>query len=372
MSDKSIADKIHDIFNEGIALKKCRQCGCMKDSLDELNNMNKDSFPAELSKLILEAQNWQEEMLPIKYSCLGCDYCYPAESSNLLVKTYPEFGANLKSDCSFETHTETWPPVPGEYFVSCVGNSCPVAVSTLASTELAQQLANKNHEALCIVGKTETENIGVDKLVKNIISNPSIKTLLLTGEEPKKHRSGETLLCLSQNGVDEKSRVIGSTAVRPVLKNVTKDEIETFRNQVKVVDMIGCLDIDTILEEITNLGVDQKTSCACESCDEQKVQLSRETVPVIRAKPIKKIKLDKAGYFVILPIIKDVLLRVEHYSYDNKLLRIIEGKTSKEIYLTIINESWIKQLDHAAYLGKELARAELSLRHDITFVQDGA
>ena len=372
MSAKPASDKIHEIFSEGIALKKCRQCGCMKDALEYLSAMSNNTFPVELSKLIREAQDWQAEMAPIKYSCLGCEYCYPAESSNLLNKTYPELVTNRKTDCSFETISNTWPPVPGEYFVSCSGNSCPIAVSTLASTELAQQLADKNHEALCIVGKTETENIGVDKLVKNVISNPFINTLLLTGEEPKKHRSGETLLCLSQNGVDEKSRVIGSTAVRPVLNNVTKDEIVAFRKQVKVVDMIGCEDIELILDKITNLGATQETACDCTSCDEQTVQINSASVPVIRAKSTEKIKLDKAGYFVILPIKKDGILRVEHYSYDNKLLRIIEGKTSKEIYLTIINENWVKQLDHAAYLGKELARAELALSHNIPFVQDGA
>jgi tetrahydromethanopterin S-methyltransferase subunit A len=98
------------------------------------------------------------------------------------------------------------------------------------------------------------------------------------------------------------------------------------------------------------------------------------TVPLITAKKQNKssIKLDKAGYFVILPSKKNANILVEHYSYDNKLLRKIKGKKSRDIYFTIINSKWATELSHAAYLGKELARAELSIKKGFKFVQDGA
>jgi tetrahydromethanopterin S-methyltransferase subunit A len=84
------------------------------------------------------------------------------------------------------------------------------------------------------------------------------------------------------------------------------------------------------------------------------------------------VKLDKAGYFVILPSKKNGSILVEHYSYDNKFLRKIRGRNSRDIYFTIINNKWVTELSHAAYLGKELARAELSLKKGFKFVQDGA
>jgi len=84
----------------------------------------------------------------------------------------------------------------------------------------------------------------------------------------------------------------------------------------------------------------------------------------------QRIKLDKAGYFVI-NIEGDTLL-VEHYSYKDKLIRIIEGRDARSIYLTLIRNGWVSKLDHAAYLGKELTRAELSIEHGLNFVQDGA
>jgi len=54
------------------------------------------------------------------------------------------------------------------------------------------------------------------------------------------------------------------------------------------------------------------------------------------------------------------------------LLRIIEGTTARAIYNTIISNGWVTELSHAAYLGKELVKAELSLQHGIKYIQDGA
>lgn len=63
---------------------------------------------------------------------------------------------------------------------------------------------------------------------------------------------------------------------------------------------------------------------------------------------------------------------VEHYSYDNKLLRTIEGRDARSIYWTAISNGWVTQLSHAAYLGRELAKAELSIKLGFRYVQDGA
>ena len=66
------------------------------------------------------------------------------------------------------------------------------------------------------------------------------------------------------------------------------------------------------------------------------------------------------------------IIIVEHYLYDNKLLRVIRGSKARDIYSTIIENGWVTGLSHAAYLGKELARAELSIEHGVRYIQDGA
>ncbi len=82
--------------------------------------------------------------------------------------------------------------------------------------------------------------------------------------------------------------------------------------------------------------------------------------------------MDKAGYFVIVPLVDQGLINVEHYAYDNTLLRTIEGANARAVYRLIIEEGWVTELSHAAYLGRELTKAELSLQHRLQYVQDGA
>jgi tetrahydromethanopterin S-methyltransferase subunit A len=51
---------------------------------------------------------------------------------------------------------------------------------------------------------------------------------------------------------------------------------------------------------------------------------------------------------------------------------VIEGQDARSIYWTIVKNGWVTQLSHAAYLGKELAKAELSIKMGFKYVQDGA
>ena len=62
----------------------------------------------------------------------------------------------------------------------------------------------------------------------------------------------------------------------------------------------------------------------------------------------------------------------ELYLHDNELLQTIEGKDARSLYWTIVENNWVTQLSHAAYLDKELEKAELSLVHSFKYVQDGA
>ncbi len=96
------------------------------------------------------------------------------------------------------------------------------------------------------------------------------------------------------------------------------------------------------------------------------------TPKVIASEPSGPVVMDKAGYFVIMPQADKHLITVEHYAYDNTLLRAIEGANARAVYMTIVSNSWVSELSHAAYLGKELAKAELSLQHGFKYVQDGA
>ncbi len=385
-------EKVEEYLREGMSLAKCRKCGCMKEALDALSKSSaglEGNPEADFSNNISQ---WHSQMEPIKYTCPGCEYCYPAVALNEFSKAFPDAAPTDALSCAFseripsgdvkESASGGWPAVPGEYKVLCKNGECPVAISTLASTELTDRIAELNPAEVCIVGKTETENIGIDKLIKNTITNKAIRFLVLAGTDPKGHKPGQTILSLSSNGVDEKMRVIDSEGKRPFLRNVTKEEIESFRKQVEVIDLIGCEDVETILNKAKELlmttntsaqGVEQpKNKCGCSECDTEVDTIRSMEVPTIQAKEPAKIQMDKAGYFVILPLPEKGIISVEHYSYDDKLLRTIEGKDARSLYWTIIENNWVTQLSHAAYLGRELEKADLSLKTGIKYTQDGA
>ena len=63
--------------------------------------------------------------------------------------------------------------------------------------QLADELARRTPPGLAIVGKTETENIGIDKLIKNVISSSTLRYLILAGTESDGHLVGQTLLALA-------------------------------------------------------------------------------------------------------------------------------------------------------------------------------
>ncbi|HEX9665339.1 MAG TPA: DUF4346 domain-containing protein [Thermodesulfobacteriota bacterium] len=344
----------------------------MKQTLENLHSSFSLNQTQGSSELIKNIEHWLYLMDPIKYECLGCEYCYPAEAMNIFAHEFPEIAEARSLRCGFEIRQQTWPPVPGDYFSLCDDQSCPIAVSTLASVELSERLASIKPKGLCIVGKTETENIGIDKVIKNTITNPTIRYLLLTGKDSKDHLPGKTFLALGENGIDGKGRVIGSPGKRPFLRNVTKREVEAFRNQVEVVDMISCEDEAIIIEKINELSQMILPSSICEENFDKTERVQILSVPVIKAKSHTKVALDKAGYFVIIPRQDKGIITVEHYSYDNKLQHLIEGQDAKSIYSTIIEYGWVTQLTHAAYLGKELAKAELSMKLGFKYMQDGA
>lgn len=355
----------------GMRLPKCRRCGCMEGALEALAELPSEALEAGVRA---EVEEWRSRMEPIRYPCLGCETCYPADALNALRGALPEAQVEERA-CGVGPLRPGWPPVPGEYFNLCRGGACTVAVSTLASPDLAKALAGAAPPELCLVGKTETENIGLDKIVLNTVTNPAIRHLLVAGREPRGHRSGQTLLALAEHGVDDSMRVVGSEAPRPFLRNVTRPQVEAFRDQVAVVDLIGCEDVPTLLakiREIAKAGGKGRPACGCAACRDPSPPLAPDLPPVIEAEEPQSVALDRAGYFVILPLYERRVLRAEHYDYQNRLLHVVEGKTARSLYATILSRGWVTEPMHAAYLGKELARAEQALETGSPFTQDGA
>jgi tetrahydromethanopterin S-methyltransferase subunit A len=121
-----------------------------------------------------------------------------------------------------------------------------LAICTLSSMNLLKEIANSNLlSKVALVGRLFSENKGIDSLVRHVISNKNLETILLCGKDTPGHRPGHSLLNLYKNGVDNQGRIIGSSSPDPIL-TITKSEVLKFQNQVKLIDEISEISISKI------------------------------------------------------------------------------------------------------------------------------
>jgi tetrahydromethanopterin S-methyltransferase subunit A len=128
-------------------------------------------------------------------------------------------------------------PIEGEIFYGDPKSN--IAICTLSSINLLKEVANSSIiKEIAIVGRLLSENKGIDSLIRSTISNEKIDTIILCGKDTLGHKSGNSLLCLYKNGIDENHKIIDSQSPHPIL-TVTKKEISKFQRQVKIINKIG-------------------------------------------------------------------------------------------------------------------------------------
>jgi len=131
--------------------------------------------------------------------------------------------------------SDPWPPLPGEFVVGNPENC--VAVATCGSHMSDFPLG----AGASLTGPCKTENIGIEKLVANLVSNPNIRFLVVTGMEVKGHITGQAITAFHKGGIDADGRIIGAVGAIPFIQNLDADAIARFQEQiVEVVDLIGC------------------------------------------------------------------------------------------------------------------------------------
>jgi tetrahydromethanopterin S-methyltransferase subunit A len=140
---------------------------------------------------------------------------------------------------------EEYPPERGRY---ARGNDySPVAVCVILDTfdfnippVLEELLMAGLDTGAALSGMLQTENIGLEKMICNIVANPNIRYIVLCGREASGHLPGQSLLCLMESGVDDKRRIVASQAPTPYLFNLSAEAIERFRTQIVAVVNLLC------------------------------------------------------------------------------------------------------------------------------------
>jgi len=99
---------------------------------------------------------------------------------------------------------------------------------------------------VAIYGPLKTENIGIEKIVANVISNPYIRYLIICGDDIKGHRSGTSLVALHKNGIDKQHKIIDAPGAIPYIENLKEEAIKRFQTQIEIVNLIGITDKNKI------------------------------------------------------------------------------------------------------------------------------
>jgi tetrahydromethanopterin S-methyltransferase subunit A len=257
-----------------------------------------------------------------------------------------------------------WPPLPGAYTV--LRYRAPVAVCTLTDGGLAREVARIADAPVTLVGTLQTENLGIERLIVNVLANPHIRFVLVCGADSRQaigHLPGQSLIALARQGLDGRTRIRGASGKRPYLKNIARDAVEHFRRTVEVIDLVGRDRLPEILDTVSQAAT--RNPGPAVPFESERITPSRGSLP-------SRMIPDPAGYFVIYPDRPRGILSLEHYRTDGVLEAVIEGRSAAECYTPAIAQGLLSRLDHAAYLGRELARAEAALLTGERYVQDAA
>jgi len=140
-----------------------------------------------------------------------------------------------------------WPIVQGDFHTGDA-QSC-VAVVTMGSHLDEQGICDAG---AAIAGSCKTENLGIEKIIANVISNPNIRFILCCGTEVKGHLSGQSFIALHAGGVSG-GKIVGAEGAIPFIENLSDDAIKRFQDQVEVVNIMESEDMGAIKAKIDEL-----------------------------------------------------------------------------------------------------------------------
>jgi tetrahydromethanopterin S-methyltransferase subunit A len=260
----------------------------------------------------------------------------------------------------------SWPVIAGSYVVGDPQGAVAVCVNT--SEQMIDPLAHL--PGVAITGKVYTANLGIERIVTNIIANPAIRFLLLCGKDSLLFRPGQSLVALAEQGRDEQRRIIGALGYEPVLPTLTAAQIAQFRRQVEVIDWTGEEDLSALEPRISSLVA--RNPGPFISGEETTTMTPREErfVPIRPGGQREPLQYDPKGYFVITVDRAGEQIILRHYLPDHTPAHEMRGRSADPMLLGLLREGLVTQLSHAGYLGEELAKAQVALLHGWRYEQD--
>ena len=140
-------------------------------------------------------------------------------------------------------------PIRHEYYI---GKGKSIAICTLSSIDLLKELSNSVDimNRILIVGRLLSENEGIDTIIKFVLDHTELDHIIICGKEVKGHQSGQALVSLYKNGINNDGRIIGAKGPYALLRSSQRD-IEEFRKQIiRFSDLREIVDIRIIKNSI--------------------------------------------------------------------------------------------------------------------------
>jgi tetrahydromethanopterin S-methyltransferase subunit A len=248
----------------------------------------------------------------------------------------------------------------------CRGDDAsPVAVCTLSSFDLLDTLAHSPlAEHLAIIGPLETENVGLERMLMTLLERPRIRWLIVCGDEHRGRRPAQALQCLMERGVEADGKIPGARSRLARLATLGPEHVAAVRRQVRLRDLVGVHDVARIAAVMQECLADDPGPFS------EQVSLPKPEPIAVPQQTLTVREHDPSGFLVILVDPEGQQLLVEHYAPSGALLHRFAGPDAESLCVALVEWQIVTRLEHAAYLGRELAKAEFALGHGLTYRQD--
>ena len=178
----------------------------------------------------------------------------------------------------------------------------------------------------CAVGNLYSAQ-GINAMIRNIMANPHIRTILIWGSEMS--LSGHSLLMLQKKGVDQERKIIGGRG--EIEREIPDKVLKTFREKVEVIDMRGRSAKDFVAEA-------KRVSESPKKPFAKKPKTFPRTQPIIQVLPSPQ-----TGYRVESKTVAQTWLKLlnEIYKYGRpKFTRYSQDNEIKEVLnmVAVIND----------------------------------
>lgn len=217
-----------------------------------------------------------------------------------------------------------WPIVQGDYTLG--SPTSPVAVLVIGRGQV-----DIPKERYAILGTVKTENMGLEKVIVNIVSNPRIRFLVVCGMEEFGHFPADAIVHIWKDGIDDRERIIGARSAIPYLCNIGREAVDRFRVQVEVLDLVHPKDAKEIVAYDPAYFFEperRKELLDCISECESKDPGKFEGAPLIVKAPGLMVEAKKA-----IKAIDNLALE-----FTNQMLRLPSERLSTEVSLVAVSE----------------------------------